>query len=381
MNNENYLSISSVYLDEVYEAKSALEAVRESTSWKFSAPIRFLGKLIRKSNNLVEHGAISMKEIHQSGLIEDQLYFLNPDVLVASENGTLERALRNYSKRSRPTKYSLAEWHFFLVGQFEVLSGFGRLLRVRLGDIYYDFEEHKYRHDFPDVDVMVKNGLYPSGLYHFVNEGAHEICSGLRSMPQSSLQLSAIKDVNITRLPSDVKENKAGLVIYSHWDESGEIKDYVTSGLRALSELGNDICFVTNVSSKSQLLKLESTVHRVLVKNNSGRDFGSWALAINEIGIHNLLAYETVTLTNDSIYFPVFDPSDLIQEIVFPPGQSHSRLWKGPCNARTELAPEPGTHGCVCAWPAALVFTRRAKALGTTRQPGARRKRKAPWTK
>jgi len=98
------------------------------------------------------------------------------------------------------------------------------------------------------------------------------------------------------------------LCLFAHHDTRYRFADYVFASLRGLERLGFEIILITTLTSDSEIARLPGCVKRVLVKNDMGRDFGSWWLAID--GLEPALRhYDEYLLTNDSFFFPIVDPS------------------------------------------------------------------------
>jgi lipopolysaccharide biosynthesis protein len=83
------------------------------------------------------------------------------------------------------------------------------------------------------------------------------------------------------------------------------VDSYVIDYLSALHKVDVDIIFITATTPEGELEKVCSLVRRILVKNDAGRDFGSWSLALRTLGVDLGRNYDRVIFANDSIYFPV----------------------------------------------------------------------------
>ena len=73
-------------------------------------------------------------------------------------------------------------------------------------------------------------------------------------------------------------------LLYSlDYDRDGIIDEYVVRYLSALRDAGADICFITSTAAPKELEKIRQFVFRIIIKNDAGRDFGSWYLALESI--------------------------------------------------------------------------------------------------
>ena len=104
------------------------------------------------------------------------------------------------------------------------------------------------------------------------------------------------------------------LCFFAHYDKNGQIHEYVLTCLYSLKKLGFEIIFITSSSNNSELKKLNHVVNEIIIKNESGRDFGSWWLGIKEYD-YSQFKYDSFLLMNDSIYFPVVDPYKMFTEM------------------------------------------------------------------
>src|SRR5262249_8067678 len=86
----------------------------------------------------------------------------------------------------------------------------------------------------------------------------------------------------------------------------GIVDDYVVTSVKALHTAGCAVIVITTSNETGELQKLLPHCNSVLVKNDVGRDFGSWYLA-TKLQLDRFRRYQTVIWMNDSTYFPVLD--------------------------------------------------------------------------
>jgi lipopolysaccharide biosynthesis protein len=93
------------------------------------------------------------------------------------------------------------------------------------------------------------------------------------------------------------------LAIYAHYGKSPEVAGHVLFCLQQIAELGFQICFVSNSEvSPGSAGKLKSFCERVLVRENTGLDFGMWQRGLAE---YELSQFEELLLANSSVVGPL----------------------------------------------------------------------------
>ncbi|WP_114948812.1 rhamnan synthesis F family protein [Microvirga calopogonii] len=101
---------------------------------------------------------------------------------------------------------------------------------------------------------------------------------------------------------------------FAHFDTDGHVADYVFRYLHKLRDLDFTIVFTTtaviSAETKEALLEI---CYDVIVRENQGLDFGSWAEAYARYG-HELTG--DLLLANDSVYGPIGDLRGPLQELV-----------------------------------------------------------------
>jgi hypothetical protein len=101
---------------------------------------------------------------------------------------------------------------------------------------------------------------------------------------------------------------------FAHYDSDGRVEDYVLHYLNKLRDLDFQIVFTTTAAisteSKDALLEI---CYDVIVRENKGLDFGSWAEAFARYG-HELSG--DLLLANDSVYGPIGDLREPLQRLL-----------------------------------------------------------------
>jgi len=102
--------------------------------------------------------------------------------------------------------------------------------------------------------------------------------------------------------------------VFVGFDAKSVLHEYVVYYLRALAKYF-DIYFISTAEqlheSAEQLKVLQGICKSIVVRENQGYDFGSWAYGVNHYRAE-LTQYAGVLLNNDSVYGPLFDLGDFI---------------------------------------------------------------------
>jgi lipopolysaccharide biosynthesis protein len=95
------------------------------------------------------------------------------------------------------------------------------------------------------------------------------------------------------------------ICLFAHFDEDDTVDDYVLRYLTKLRELDFSIVFVSaSRLAPAEVERLRDTCFDVILRENAGLDFGSWAAGFAKHG-YNIGG--RLLLANDSIYGPVGD--------------------------------------------------------------------------
>lgn len=93
------------------------------------------------------------------------------------------------------------------------------------------------------------------------------------------------------------------LAIYAHFNDSERIVAFAWPYLKCLKELGHRIIFVSNSPiCRQDTDRLESNEISVILRENSGLDFGMWKAALAEVELDEV---NQLILTNSSIVGPL----------------------------------------------------------------------------
>lgn len=201
--------------------------------------------------------------------------------------------------------------YFCRFGHKQVLSDEWHRLTLQVNEIKFDFNEEIYLSSNSEAYAAVKSGLVSSGLEFFFLHGHKQ------SIMKSLFPLN--KD-NYPTLRETIQGknliNKAKcLVLFSHFDAYGRVDEYVYEYLSWMKSNNMEIVFISSLVCDDDLLRLRDFCSTIFIKNDVGRDFGSWYLAIESLR-SCLDSYQWVILANDSVYwlpdfdFPIIDWAD-----------------------------------------------------------------------
>jgi lipopolysaccharide biosynthesis protein len=236
---------------------------------------------------------------------EEDLYVsTNPDVIGVLRDGLFSTGLE----------------HFVMNGRREVASrGFWRRLVLRSDNSLFDFEETAYLSDNPDVANLVSRGAFASGIDHFLSIGHHEVREGLRWLYSPDRFVTLIA----TKSGKSQLTNAKHACIFAHYDRDGIIDEHVVQYIIALHAQSVDLFFVTATDREAELSKIEPYIVKFFIKNEAGRDFGSWFIALKELGVNAFDKYEYLILANDSIYCPVASLKRMFSRM----SEIHYNMW------------------------------------------------------
>lgn len=203
--------------------------------------------------------------------------------------------------------------HFLECGATDLTKPGGRRLHVKLGGAELDFDEPAYVTDNPDVAQAVARGDFRNGVEHFFSLGFREALEGMRAIYAPNRMVRLLDRSRGEAEPSSGRY----LCFFAHYDRDEIIDDYVVRYLEALRRQSVDILFISATQDNEQLARVRPYVLEIITKNEAGRDFGSWWLAIKSTPSSLIYRYESIIFANDSIYFPVRSPEAMFRRMEY----------------------------------------------------------------
>lgn len=111
------------------------------------------------------------------------------------------------------------------------------------------------------------------------------------------------------------RRERKRLCVFAHFDCEDVIDDYVLNYLHELYELGVETIFCTTCVglSDEQIFRIKPLCSLIILRQNIGYDFASYREGLLAAG--DLSSYSEVIIANDSVYGPVFDLSQVFDEM------------------------------------------------------------------
>lgn len=107
------------------------------------------------------------------------------------------------------------------------------------------------------------------------------------------------------------------LILFAHHDAEDRIRPYIVDHVKALVELGGELWFISNSHlSAEEIKKISWAANRVILRDNTGYDFGMWQEAIQQV---DLGEFDELLLTNSSIAGPLYPLDDLFRRMAGTP--------------------------------------------------------------
>lgn len=107
--------------------------------------------------------------------------------------------------------------------------------------------------------------------------------------------------------------NKNRITLCVFYDENGEIKNYQKTYIEAIKKISNRIIIIANgeISDESAKYLNENNID-LIIRPNTGFDFGAWKDAILQLGWNELCSYRNLLLTNFTCYGPIYPLEDFV---------------------------------------------------------------------
>lgn len=110
--------------------------------------------------------------------------------------------------------------------------------------------------------------------------------------------------------------DKQRLLAFVHFDRSDRLSNKDNTTLKIFSEFCDTILFVSNSKlSEEDQRKVAKYTNHILLRDNTGYDFGAWRDILKQYGRENAEKYDELILLNNSCLPPVFDIREMFFEM------------------------------------------------------------------
>lgn len=188
-----------------------------------------------------------------------------------------------------------------------VINGTRRLI-FYAGGLEYDYVESLYRQDHPEAQEAVSEGKYHSLPHHFLSVTLPQIEAGTAQPYRRDLI------PRLERVYEGGSKTGSTLCLFAHYDADGQVDPYVIRYLEGLKTMDCEIVFISGSATEAEWSKVAHLCSQFILRNEHGRDFGSWYVGLKQWRAR-LNLYRHVVLANDSVYFPLFPVENLIDEM------------------------------------------------------------------
>ena len=105
-------------------------------------------------------------------------------------------------------------------------------------------------------------------------------------------------------------------MIYSFFDKSGIVDDYVVYQLRAMRNVADEIVVVVNgkITKQSSNI-LSKACDDIIVRENSGFDAWGYKEALERIGYDNIIKYDELICMNHTCFGPIFSVEEMFAKM------------------------------------------------------------------
>src|SRR5579872_6975427 len=105
--------------------------------------------------------------------------------------------------------------------------------------------------------------------------------------------------------------------LFAHFDKDDKVDEYVLRYLKHIKELNFSIVFISTARlPPGEVERLRSDCFDVIVRENVGLDFGSWAVGFAK---HAAAINGRLLLANDSVYGPIGSLPDAVDRLTSRP--------------------------------------------------------------
>jgi rhamnosyltransferase len=265
-------------------------------SW-IAAILRAAAWLVTGPHASFTHWA-SRRAMRRSGLFDAAWYLETyPDVEGAGSDPLFHYARHGAAEGRQPNRFFDVGWYLLQCPHVAAL---------RLNPLTHYLRSGAARGLSPHPDVLPAEFLlrhpearaHPTVLHYLVANG----------LPAAD---RAVARAGAFTADAVVAGGDRRVCAFSHFDAGGRILGYVRHYLAALARQGFEIHLISSAPrlDPGERIALEAGGVRIHMRENRGRDFGSWQWGLREIPV--LADADTLLLANDSVFGPLFDPAEL----------------------------------------------------------------------
>lgn len=103
---------------------------------------------------------------------------------------------------------------------------------------------------------------------------------------------------------------------FVHYNKDNTLSDEDFASLKSWHEIFDTLFFISNSPlSAEEEEKVRSLTPHVLIRENTGFDFGAWKAGLEAWGYENLKEYDSLALVNNSTFPPLFSPATMFREM------------------------------------------------------------------
>ena len=105
--------------------------------------------------------------------------------------------------------------------------------------------------------------------------------------------------------------------MYVHYNKYDELSGHVLYQLEQLRPLFSKLIVISNsqLTESATLTLKELGIAEVIQRENLGFDFAAWRDGMAHVGFERLADFDSVTLMNDTCFGPLWDMSDLVEDL------------------------------------------------------------------
>ena len=106
------------------------------------------------------------------------------------------------------------------------------------------------------------------------------------------------------------------ICFFTHFDRDDRTDPYVIRYLEGLKTVTEHMVFISNSQlPRQEQEKLSGIADKIILRENTGYDFGGWKHGLENFGFAHLEKYDEIILANDSCYGPLYPFSEMFDKM------------------------------------------------------------------